>query len=695
MRVALFMTTCLLVKALSTQGLAGTITVGPSGQADHASIQDAVDQAQSGDEIVVYPGTYTVDDSSQTQVVDLLGKSITLRSCDGPEATLIDGQGVARGIVCAGQSEGQAVIEGFTVINGIGVQCDMDGDGDCSPWETNGGGLHVFNATPVIRNCWFIDNTAVIFGGAAYCRQSGALFQECRFEGNTSDYKGGALFNFGSKISVESCRFLDNSAAYTGGGIHNRQSELSVSDCIFQSNLANVAGAAVYSQWNSSAVVSGSIFCENINSDGELDQVSGSWVDQGDNCFAESCEDADGNGYPDDCDPCAADSTDSDGDGLCDAIDPCPEYPGACSSQLGGGNIIEVAVGESIQEAIELAQDGDTVQLAPGTYYEAINLLGKAITVRSGDGCVSGERATIDATGLLSPVVTCNQDEGRETRLIGLTLTGGSALNGGGIYCWFSSPTIEDCHVIGNLAFDDGGGIMIGSGHAAVRRCIIQDNMSLEEGGGVFVEYSDAFIEDCHIEGNVAKVHGGGICTAHDGSVTITGCTFQDNTADSSGGGLATIDCVTTLTACDFQNNQAYYYGGGYYNNRGSSIVSSCRFESNESIEGAGLGSENGPSDVSGSVFCDNRDPDGDLRNIHGDWNDLGANQFSETCSDPGCPSDINNDGVTNVEDLLLLIDVYGPCPEPDGCKADIDGNGAVDCPDVLLLIDGWGPCNA
>ena len=109
-----------------------------------------------------------------------------------------------------------------------------------------------------------------------------------------------------------------------------------------------------------------------------------------------------------------------------------------------------------------------------------------------------------------------------------------------------------DADVANSFNWIHGGGIMIGSGHAVVRRCIIQDNMSLEEGGGVFVEYSDAFIEDCHIEGNVAKVHGAGICTAHDGSVTITGCTFQDNTADSSGGGLATIDCVTTLDACDF-----------------------------------------------------------------------------------------------------------------------------------------------
>ena len=40
----------------------------------------------------------------------------------------------------------------------------------------------------------------------------------------------------------------------------------------------------------------------------------------------------------------------------------------------------------TIQAAIGVAVNGDDVVVAPGTYFEAINFNGKAITVRSSDG---------------------------------------------------------------------------------------------------------------------------------------------------------------------------------------------------------------------------------------------------------------------------------------------------------------------
>ena len=40
----------------------------------------------------------------------------------------------------------------------------------------------------------------------------------------------------------------------------------------------------------------------------------------------------------------------------------------------------------TIQQAIDIALDGDTVLVAPGTYAENINFLGKAITVTSEEG---------------------------------------------------------------------------------------------------------------------------------------------------------------------------------------------------------------------------------------------------------------------------------------------------------------------
>ncbi|MCH8344480.1 MAG: hypothetical protein IH983_10885, partial [Planctomycetes bacterium] len=62
----------------------------------------------------------------------------------------------------------------------------------------------------------------------------------------------------------------------------------------------------------------------------------------------------------------------------------------------------------TIQEAIDAAMDGDEVEVHPGTYNENINLLGKAITLRSSDG---PDITTIDAGGS-GTVVTCETNEG-------------------------------------------------------------------------------------------------------------------------------------------------------------------------------------------------------------------------------------------------------------------------------------------
>ncbi len=64
----------------------------------------------------------------------------------------------------------------------------------------------------------------------------------------------------------------------------------------------------------------------------------------------------------------------------------------------------------TIQAAIDAAMDGDEVEVHPGTYNENINLLGKAITVRSVDPTDPAVVVStiINASGLFVSVVTCN-----------------------------------------------------------------------------------------------------------------------------------------------------------------------------------------------------------------------------------------------------------------------------------------------
>jgi hypothetical protein len=59
---------------------------------------------------------------------------------------------------------------------------------------------------------------------------------------------------------------------------------------------------------------------------------------------------------------------------------------------------------------------------------------------------------------------------------------------------------------------------------------------------------------------------------------------------------------------------------------------------------------------------------------------------FLANCS--ACPTDITGDGVTNVDDLLAVINGWGQSGPSD---VNLDGTTNVD--DLLEVINGWGQC--
>lgn len=58
-----------------------------------------------------------------------------------------------------------------------------------------------------------------------------------------------------------------------------------------------------------------------------------------------------------------------------------------------------------------------------------------------------------------------------------------------------------------------------------------------------------------------------------------------------------------------------------------------------------------------------------------------------------GCASDVDGSGVTDVNDLLLLVSEWEELC--NGCPSDVDGDGEVNVNDLLLLISSWEePCD-
>src|SRR5260221_5113997 len=85
----------------------------------------------------------------------------------------------------------------------------------------------------------------------------------------------------------------------------------------------------------------------------------------------------------------------------------------------------------SIKQAINAAASGDRVSVAPGTYYETIDFLGKNITVTS----EQGPQVTIIDGHDTGSVVSFKLGETRHAVLSGFTLRGGytNVFGGGGI----------------------------------------------------------------------------------------------------------------------------------------------------------------------------------------------------------------------------------------------------------------------
>jgi hypothetical protein len=79
--------------------------------------------------------------------------------------------------------------------------------------------------------------------------------------------------------------------------------------------------------------------------------------------------------------------------------------------------------------------------------------------------------------------------------------------------------------------------------------------------------------------------------------------------------------------------------------------------------------------------------------NICGAATSNAATLTVNSCCDP----DIDNDFGVDIDDLLICINSWGPCPAPPGmCLADIapvGSDGQVNIDDLLTVINGWGAC--
>ena len=225
----------------------------------------------------------------------------------------------------------------------------------------------------------------------------------------------------------------------------------------------------------------------------------------------------------------------------------------------------------TIQAGINTASTGDTVLVAPGTYYENINFMGKAITVTSSGG---PSVTTINGGGAAS-VVTFSTSEGLASVLNGFTITNGTATSastygGGGVYISRASPTVTGNIITGNSACLEGGGVAIASSSALLQGNLITNNSvqggcSGGGGGGIYMQGSGSPQIIGNTIGNNSAVEGAGIELSTYGTPSIRNNLIMGNLGAQWGGGIG----MQYTTGVSIQQNlivaNSAAQGGGIY----------------------------------------------------------------------------------------------------------------------------------
>jgi len=310
----------------------------------------------------------------------------------------------------------------------------------------------------------------------------------------------------------------------------------------------------------------------------------------------------------------------------------------------------------TIQQAIDASSPCDIVEVAPGVYHETIDFNGRIVELRSTDG---PDVTVIDGSGNNDTVVRFVSSETPAAVIDGFTLTGGGpVIAGGGIEIGNASPTIRNCIIAGNAAMQ-GGGIFNNGGNPTVENTVIENNIADEHGGGMFNATATAVVIDTVFRNNLAQNSAGAVFLLA-ADATLTNCLFENNESATDGGAMRAINGSNiSITGCSFRDNLAGGSGGGAF------------FDDDQ------------VTFIAESDFCGN-DPD----HIAGPYSDAGGNSFV-----PGCPvaGDLNQDGLVDGGDLLILLSQWGECSPCHGCEADLDGDCSVDGVDLLILLSNWG----
>ncbi len=377
------------------------------------TIQAAIVIAVNGDEVVVAPGVYF-------EIVDFLGKEITLRSSGGPQTTSINANGGGDVVTCDGCGP-NSLLEGFTILGGGGP-------------STAAGMMIINNSSPTVVNCIFRNNNGGAYGGGIFVTSpaSNPTIYNCVFIENTAQLGGGISTLGAGSVTVTNCLFVENSAygQNFGGGMDIDATTATITNCTFYGNSA-AQGGAILNRGGSNTTITNSIFWNNGIEDTPasstyvaFSDVQGGWFGLGTMNI--------------DTDPLFADQANGD------------------LHLLPGSPCIDAADGTAVpSDLADLDGDGHTTEQIP------VDLDGNTRFVDGDENLVTiVDMGAFEFQGPISAFGACCLPSGTCNVMVESTCTGfGGIWRGSGTNCAdFNGNGIADtCEVIGVCKWDHNG----------------------------------------------------------------------------------------------------------------------------------------------------------------------------------------------------------------------------------------------
>jgi len=473
--------------------------------ADYPTIQEGINAAEEGDTVLVQPGTYY---ENIRIYIDITVASLFLTTEDPSyiTQTVIDGGQQDHVVYFGNSADENTLLCGFTISNGNSSQ---------------GGGIHCHWSNPILKNLVITENTATwqgglpqhSYGGGIYCDRADPTLINVNIQNNSAITGGGIYCSYQSNPTLKNVKIAYNNADKSGGGIYFANDTYATFDTTERCNIyLNNAkeGSDLYGSYgtdNMEIVVDTftvlhptryHVTSREKNDKFLFDIIHGK-IEQVNNDLYVSPDGDDNN---------------------------------------TGLNVDEPlkTIYAAYYRILPDSTNPHTIHLAGGTYSEETN--GEVFPVVLLDNIqlkgVSKNSVILDADST-SGVITEYMTEG--TGISDMTITGGMATEGGGIYSGWSSPTLKNLTILNNHASGD---------------------HSWDGGGGIYFFSAEAIVENVLLTNNTAISKGGGICIRNNQTVILKNTTIKNNSASDGGGLFIGADVIfDSIERCNIYYNTA------------------------------------------------------------------------------------------------------------------------------------------